>query len=101
MTPIVSITSARLKTGKLKNSILMKSLTPPSHILSIRFPAVHAIRNAVVNRCIFFLMKRNIKAPIPIRLIPMMMANGTGNDRDIPKLNTGFIRTISLRYSSV
>lgn len=81
--------SAKLKTGKLKRSIFMKSLTPHNSILSIKFPAVHAIRNAAVTQFIFFIINNRINATIPTILTNIIMKNGTGSDREIPRFNTG------------
>ena len=67
-------------------------------ILSIIFPAVHAINNDVTSRLIFLFANSQINAPIPIMLIPMMMKYGTGNDREIPLFNTGRISIVSFRY---
>lgn len=55
MIPMLSKISAILKIGKLKSVILIKSLTPPSRILSIRFPNVHAMKNPRKIRQIFLL----------------------------------------------
>lgn len=56
ITPIFSMMSAKLKIGKLKSHILIKSLTPPYNILSMRFPIVPAIKNMVIIRPIFFVV---------------------------------------------
>lgn len=98
MTPIVSMISAPLKIGKLNMRMSMKSLTPHKAILSIRFPAVPAMRNAAVVRLIFLIIYSRINTPIPIALIAMMMRNGNGNDREIPVLNVGRMNAVSSIY---
>jgi hypothetical protein len=45
--------SAVLKIGKLNTPMFIKSLTPPSHTLSIRFPKVPAKKNPRKIRQIF------------------------------------------------
>jgi hypothetical protein len=54
ITATVKNVSARLKTGNVQMEI--KSLTPPSRILSIKFPKVHAIKRlySPAVRCFFW-----------------------------------------------
>lgn len=96
-TPILSMMSAILNMGKLNIWISIKSLTPPKKILSIKFPKVPAMSNVVIIRLIFFVINSRIKAHIPAKLIIIIMMIGTGNDREIPSLNTGVNREISSR----
>ena len=97
-TPILSMMSAKLKTGKLNTPTLMKSLTPQYVSLSMKFPAVPAIKNAVINRLIFFMAKSRMNAMIPAMLTAMIKMKGTGNDRDIPVFNVGRINEVCSRY---
>ena len=96
-TQIFSIMSARLKIGKLKIPILIKSLTHPYIILSIKLPTVPAIKNAIGSRQSFFLANNRIKSAIPIILIIIVMISGTGNDREIPLFNIGRIHVVLFR----
>ena len=84
--------SATLKIGKLNKLILIKSLTPPSRILSMRLPSVPAMKNQRKIRQIFLLQKIRY---IQIRTAMVMMItrnNGIGSDRATPVLNVGVIR---------
>jgi hypothetical protein len=56
ITAIVKNTSAKLKTGKLPNEI--KSLTPFSQILSVKFPNVQAIKKQNSHKVKNFFQKR-------------------------------------------
>jgi len=64
----------------------------------MKFPRVPAIKNAVMNRLIFFIMNNRMNAPIPSMLIVKMMMNGMGNDQEIPVLNAGEISDVWSRY---
>jgi len=97
ITPTHSIVSAILKMGKLKMFILIKSLTPQYMSLSTKFPMVHAINNAVMNRLTFSFINNQINTPIPSMLITMTIIMGTGNDREIPLFNTGRIAVFWFR----
>ncbi len=73
VTPILSIISAKLKIGKFKILILIKSLTPHRNILSMRFPIVPDINNDAISRLILFVINNRINVTIPTRLISMMI----------------------------
>ncbi len=84
--------------GKLKSWISIKSLTPPYTILSIKFPIVPASKSPVIQNQICFLLYNRTIAHIPTILIPIIILNGTGNDREIPVLSAGVIKRLCSRY---
>ena len=98
--PIFNKMSAMLKIGKLNKLILIKSLTPPSRILSTKFQIVPAMKNQRKIRHIFLFM--NIQyTHIRTAMVMMMTRNkGIGSDRATPVLNVGVIRTfVSIFWS--
>lgn len=92
MTQVFNKISAILNIGKLNTLIFIKSLTPHSRTLSMRFQIVPAIKNQRNIRHIFLLI--NIRyMPIKTAIVMMMTrANGIGSDRATPVLNAGVIR---------
>lgn len=90
--------SAKLKMGKFKMFMFIKSLTPHKITLSIRLPVVPEISAAAISRCIFFVMNSQMNAQIPSTLMSNIRIKGTGNDREIPLLSTGRINIVSFRY---
>jgi len=66
--------------------------------LSIKFPSVPPINNAVITRPSFFVVNSRMNPPIPNRLTITINRKGTGNDRDIPVFNAGKINDVSFRY---
>lgn len=92
MIQIFNNISATLKIGKSNICMLIKSLTPPSQILSIKLPNVPAKKNAIgIRKICFWVYIRYI--PIMMMMVMMMVTMmGTGRDRAIPVLNAGVIR---------
>jgi hypothetical protein len=90
--------SAKLKMGKFKIFMFIKSLTPHKITLSIKLPVVPAINTAAISQCIFFVMNNQTNAQIPSILMVNIRIKGTGNDREIPLLSTGRINVVSFRY---
>lgn len=83
-TPILSITSARLKTGK--ELILTKSLTQSNTILSTKFPNKPANKSIATRLGNNLFFHNQIKKPAATIENTITNRNGTGKDRAIPIL---------------
>lgn len=79
--------SAKLKTGKFQ--IAIKSLTPPSKTLSIRFPKVPAKNKIKVQFLSSFFFHKKKKSQIPSIESHKTSGRYTCNPREIPVLKTG------------
>lgn len=94
--PVHINVSARLNIGnRLKDRI--KSLTHHKKILSMRFHMVHDTKNIVARFHIIFLWYQSKIMIHMMMLNPITRIIFTGNDREIPVLNAGSIKKISLK----